>query len=497
MIEHRPAPTSQLAAFDLKKKVLRLEALYDASRSVATARDEAVLLDEVLSRTVPVLDAGGGFCAVFEDRGQSGHATSVGMHATPTMVSILSDPFVLDVCRVTEPLRRGETVVLGQDVKSAAGVVLRSAGGEALGVLSVFDRESRGGGATSFDGEDLRFLASVAALVSPALAAMRQLRALSDDVDRLREENRALKSSLQAGDLLVGDSAPMRRVKEMISRAAASRASVLIRGESGTGKELAAKLLHAGSTRWDGPFIAINCAAVPESLLESELFGIERGVATGVDHRLGKFELASGGTIFLDEIGDAPLAIQAKLLRVLQERVVERLGGRQTIPVDVRVIAATHADLLAEIGQRKFREDLFFRLRVVEVHLPPLRDRKEDIPRLAAHFLARIAEREGRRLSLTRAAVAELLRYPFPGNVRELENLLEGSAALVPADVIDAGDLQFSLARVSSNTSGSQDLASMEREHIRQVLVSVGGNKSRAARMLGINRRTLYRKNVT
>lgn len=497
MSDPRTVSTASVSAFDLKKKVLRLEALYDISRSVANARDETVLAEEALSRTVPVLDAGGGFCAVFEDRGQSGSVSAVGLHPPPAIVSVLSDPFVLDVCRTNDPVRRGETRLLNVEVRSAAGIPLRAPSGEVLGVLSVFDKESRGGGSASFEVEDLRFLASVAALVSPALGALRQIRALAEDVDRLREENRALKGSLRAGDLLVGDSAPMRRAKELIGRAAASRASVLIRGESGTGKELAAKLLHAGSPRREGPFIAINCAAVPESLLESELFGIERGVATGVEQRLGKFELASGGTIFLDEIGDTPLPIQAKLLRVLQERVVERLGGRQPVPVDVRVVAATHADLMEEIRRRRFREDLFFRLRVVEIQLPPLRERKEDIPRLAAHFLARIAEREGRHLSLTRSAVAELLRYSFPGNVRELENLLEGSAALVAGDLIDAGDLQFSLAPVAAAGLAAHDLASIEREHIRQVLVSVGGNKSRAARMLGINRRTLYRKNVT
>ncbi len=270
-----------------------------------------------------------------------------------------------------------------------------------------------------------------------------------------------------------------------------------MRGESGTGKELVARLLHSASPRRDAPFLALNCAAVPETLLEAELFGIERGVATGVEARLGKFELASGGTIFLDEIADAPLAIQAKLLRVLQEREIERIGGRRRIPVDVRVVAATNIDLEKAIRERRFREDLYYRIRVVEIPLPPLRDRREDVPRLIGHFLSRIASREGRRpKALTREAVARLLDYPFPGNVRELENLLEGAAALVPGDTIEAGDLQLGTSRPPEGSNGSLDLATLEIQHIRRVLESVDGNKSEAARILGINRRTLYRKNV-
>jgi transcriptional regulator with PAS, ATPase and Fis domain len=300
-------------------------------------------------------------------------------------------------------------------------------------------------------------------------------------------------------EILVGDSPAMRRAKELVARAAASRVNVLVTGESGTGKELAAKLLHAGSPRREGPFLALNCAAVPESLLESELFGIERGVATGVEARIGKFELANGGTIFLDEIGDTPLAIQAKLLRVLQEREIERIGGRAKVPVDVRVVSATHRDLPAEIRGGRFREDLFYRLRVVEIRMPALREHREDIPRLAGHFLGRIAARDGRRApSLSRDAVKALLDYPFPGNVRELENLLEGAAALVSGDTIEAADLQFGIAREGADEPlvTSVDLRNVENAHIRRVLAEVKGNKSRAAKLLGVSRRTLYRKRI-
>jgi transcriptional regulator with GAF, ATPase, and Fis domain len=480
--------------FDLKKKVLRLETLYDVSRSLASVRDEQELLEEVVTRVVAVLDAERGFGATFEDGGRGGQTFGVGFSEAPDPIAVAGDPFVLDLCRAKAPLSRVAEPLLGAVTRSAGGAPL-VAHGRVLGVLVVADREARGE-AASFDEEDRRFLGSLAALAAPSLDASRQFRALTFDVDRLREENRSLKGTLDIDEVLVGDSAPMRRVRDLVARASASRVGVLVRGETGTGKELAAKLLHAGSPRRDAPFIALNCAAVPESLLESELFGIEKGVATGVEARLGKLELADGGTLFLDEIGDAPLAIQTKLLRVLQEREIERVGGRQRIPVDVRVIAATHADLPELIKRRQFREDLYYRLRVVEIGMPPLRERREDIPRLAAHFLSRIAVREGRpALSLSRDAVAALLSYRFPGNVRELENLLEGAAALVPGDVIEAADLQLGVAREREAGDG-QDLGSLERAHIRRVLDSVEGNKSRAARILGINRRTLYRKTV-
>jgi DNA-binding NtrC family response regulator len=491
-------PARDLEAFALKKKVLRLETLYDVSRSLTATRDEKALLEEILARAVPVLDAARGFAAAFEDAEGSGTVASLGLEAEPGPLAVASDPFVLDLARAKTALSRGKETVLGHAVESVAGVPLL-VGGRVLGILVVLDREARGGDAPTFDEEDRRFLVSLAGLVAPTLDAARRFRALAADLDRLREENRSLKGSLGVDEILVGDSPAMRRAKELVARAAASRVNILVTGESGTGKELAAKLLHAGSPRREGPFLALNCAAVPESLLESELFGIERGVATGVEARLGKFELANGGTIFLDEIGDTPLAIQAKLLRVLQEREIERLGGRSKVPVDVRVVSATHQDLPAEIRAGRFREDLFYRLRVVEIRMPALRERREDIPRLAGHFLARIAARDGRRApSLSRDAVKALLDYPFPGNVRELENLLEGAAALVSLDTIEAADLQFGIAREDAEDLRvtSADLRNVENAHIRRVLAQVKGNKSRAAKLLGVSRRTLYRKRI-
>ena len=261
-------------------------------------------------------------------------------------------------------------------------------------------------------------------------------------------------------------------------------------------------MIHARSERAEKPFVPINCAALPEPLLESELFGIERGVATGVEPRLGKFEVASGGTLFLDEIGDMPLSLQAKLLRVLQEREIERVGGRRRLPIDVRVLAATHARLPERISRGEFREDLYYRLRVVEIPLPPLRERREDIPKLVRHFLERFAARDGREVPhVDRDAFASLLAHDYPGNIRELENVLEGAAALSQAGVIHREDLQW-LPTLGAGggkvaldgDSAPANLRDLEELHVQRVLKLAGGNKSRAARLLGISRRTLYRK---
>jgi len=266
-------------------------------------------------------------------------------------------------------------------------------------------------------------------------------------------------------------------------------------------------MIHARSERGQMPFVAINCAALPETLLESELFGIERGVATGVEALSGRFETANGGTLFLDEVGDMPLALQAKLLRVLQEREIERVGGRKRIAIDVRVLAATNARLSEKITRGEFREDLYYRLRVIEIALPPLRERREDIPRLARHFLERFAAREGREVStIDREAFAALLGHDYAGNIRELENLLEGAASLCRDGVIRLEDLQWLPSRAPGRFEGASEpeasgempnLRALEERHIRRVLKMAGGNKSRAARLLGISRRTLYRKKVS
>src|SRR6185436_9147189 len=257
----------------------------------------------------------------------------------------------------------------------------------------------------------------------------RQVERLETRSEQLAEENKALRGRLLdevAGRRIVAHAASMRRALDMVERVAPRGVSVLLRGESGTGKDLVAKLLHLLSGR-SGPLVALNCAALPESLLESELFGIEGGVATGVQARPGKFELADHGTLFLDEIGDMQTSLQVRLLRVLQEREVTRIGGRRPIPVDVRLVAATHQDLEALVREGRFREDLYYRLKGVEIELPPLRERRQEIPHLVRTFTEEFCRREGIPVPQFRSeALALLLAHDFPGNVRELQNLVEG-----------------------------------------------------------------------
>src|SRR4051794_12479192 len=262
---------------------------------------------------------------------------------------------------------------------------------------------------------------------------------------RLEDENRALRARVDRTRTMVGESQAMRQLREQVAMAAPTNGRVLIYGENGTGKELVARTIHALSRRRTGTFVEVNCAAIPDDLIESELFGHVRGAFTGaVADRRGKFEVADGGTIFLDEIGDMSLKTQAKVLRVLQEQTMEPVGGTASIKVDARVVAATNKDLQTEIRGGRFREDLYFRLNVIPIFVPALRDRQEDIPLLADHFMADFGREYGRRLkTFERGAVGALQQYPWPGNVRELRNVIERLMIMVPGDTISASDLSF------------------------------------------------------
>jgi transcriptional regulator with GAF, ATPase, and Fis domain len=492
--------------FETQHKLLLLETLYDAGLSLGSLPSEEALVEDVLGRAVGVLDASRGYFATFGEGGARRAETRVGFPRRPSEELVAEDPFLREVLGSETAVRRERIKFLKVAVGNVVGVGIR-AGGREVGVLVLADKEARRGGKAAFDEDDARFLASLAGLSGMAIENRRRLERLTRDRERLEEENRRLLDETgraAAGRLFVGDSPAARRVLDLIVRVAPARISVLLTGESGTGKELVARMIHAKSERAEKPFVAINCAALPETLLESELFGIERGVATGVEARPGRFETADGGTLFLDEIGDMPLPLQAKLLRVLQQREIEPVGGRKPIPIDVRVLAATNARLPERIARGEFREDLYYRLRVVEIHLPPLRERREDIPRLARHFLERFAAREGREVpTLDREAYASLLAHDYAGNIRELENLLEGAAALCRGGVIRREDLQWLPQHrvVREGPPGTPEgdvpnLRTLEERHIQRVLKMAGGNKSRAARLLGISRRTLYRKKI-
>jgi two-component system response regulator HydG len=322
---------------------------------------------------------------------------------------------------------------------------------------------------------------------------------------RLREENRRLREEV-AGRYrlhnLLGKSPAMQTVFALIRQAAPGDVNVLITGESGTGKELVAKALHFNSARADRPFVPVNCAAVPAGLLESELFGHVKGAFTGaIGNRRGLFREAEGGTLFLDEIGDMAPELQAKLLRVIEDRVVRPLGSDEAVPLNVRLIAATNRDVAARIRDGLFREDLYYRLAVIPIQLPPLRDRKEDIPLLAEHFLRRATEAAGKTIrGFTPEAMAALLRHPWPGNARELENVVERSVTLTAGDQISQAALLLDLSPVPVPTATLAQMAprptlrKLTDEYTSLILRETGGDKAKAASILGVSKRTLYRR---
>ena len=320
---------------------------------------------------------------------------------------------------------------------------------------------------------------------------------------RLLSENQELREALSARhriEGIIGESGQMLEVLSLVRRVAPSEATALIRGESGTGKELIAKAIHFASPRAAGPLVRVNCAALPETLLESELFGHERGAFTGaVTARKGRFEVADGGSLFLDEIGDLPLHLQAKLLRVLQEREFERVGSSRPIRVNVRVLAATHRDLEELLKTGQFREDLYYRLNVVTIVLPPLRERRQDLPLLIDHFLRHFAEKNGKKIrGFTHEAREALLRYDYPGNVRELENLIERAVVLTRDEVIGKEDLPLIVQEPETDDTRDPSLPAavegIERQMIREALHQSAGVQTRAAELLGISERALRYK---
>jgi two-component system response regulator AtoC len=324
---------------------------------------------------------------------------------------------------------------------------------------------------------------------------------------RLRDEVKVLRKAVDkvaSFDELRGTSPEMQKVFQLIDKAAKSNVTVLVTGESGTGKELVARALHKHSQRKDGPFIAINCAAMPESLLESELFGHAKGAFTDAkSERKGLFVRSTGGVLFLDEIGDMPLGLQVKILRALEERTVRPVGGDEEVGFDARIVSATNRDLALSVEDRTFREDLFYRLNVIQIRMPPLRDRGRDIVTLAQHFIDQFATEMGHQVKgLTTNAAERLLAYSWPGNVRELKNSMEHAVALTSCDQITVEDLperirRYDTSHVLVTGENASELVSMEeveRRYIARVMASVNGNKALAARILNFDRKTLYRK---
>lgn len=322
------------------------------------------------------------------------------------------------------------------------------------------------------------------------------------EVRDLRDENIRLKKNLSecfSFPNIIGDSPEMNKVYDLIGKVSKIDSTVLILGESGTGKELVASTIHYQSDRKGGPFIKVNCAALPENLVESELFGVEKGAFTGADRRKpGRFERADKGTIFLDEIGELPAGVQTKLLRVLQDGSFERVGGTQTLKVDARVITATNKDIKREVQEGGFREDLYYRLNVIPIRMPPLRERKEDISLLIDSFLANYNCAFGKKVTLSSDTIMDMFDYDYPGNVRELKNILERLVALASTDVIETDALPEHVAKrrekMTTTVSLAEVAAEAEKEYITRILKSAKGNKTKTAKLLGISRKTLWEK---
>jgi Nif-specific regulatory protein len=364
--------------------------------------------------------------------------------------------------------------------------------GEVVGAFEVLNKRSG-----VFNQEDEELLKSLAAQAAIAIQTARSMGELARENADLRREV----EGRGARGRIVGTSLRIQSVLQLIDRIRDSSVNVLISGESGTGKDLAARALHYSSPRSRRPFVALNCAALPENLVESELFGIERGVATGVNQRIGQFQAADGGTLFLDEIGDLSLPAQAKILRALEARVVERVGGRTPIPVDVRVLAASNKDLEGEIRKGNFREDLYYRLKVIHLHMPSLRDIREDIPMLANHFLAECCRDSGKQLEFSAGVLRQMSQAEWPGNVRQLQNEIKRLVACARGRTITEEDLlegipvkPRAVAAAPSGESLKNAVENLEREMIASVLRSTGNNQQKAAKTLGLSRQGLINK---
>jgi len=378
-----------------------------------------------------------------------------------------------------------------------------------IGVFQVLNKKEG-----RFTSEDEQFVEALASQAAIALENAQAVTNLENRQQALLEENQSLRNQVEerfTAKSILGTTSRITEIRSLIERTAETIVSVLVTGENGTGKELSARAIHYMSPRKKGPFVAVNCAALPETLVESELFGIEKGVASGVERRIGRIESANGGTLFLDEIGDLSLTAQAKLLRVLQEREVEWVGGRKPVPVDIRLVAATNKDLKDEISKSKFRQDLFFRLNVIHVHMPPLREIRADLPLIATFFLRKYSKEMGRDVeTISSDAMKALTAYDWPGNVRELENEIKRAVVLTSGGRIEVDDLSESLREerlissdLSSQGSPSGDgkqqsiknrVTTLEIQMIRDAMTQANGDKRRAAKMLGLSHQGLLNK---
>lgn len=498
--------SEQQKLWQLEKRVFQLQTLFEVAQTLSRCRDHADVYRRILATMAGTFGASTGIALIREDtawRVVASHGVQIEFEAANAYL---------------REHRFGAGTAQHQQELLAALLERESAGeatftlwehmivrGEIVGGL-FFDRKILGEAYTRDDGELLQAVCSYASHVLENLQLYDELETARQ---RLAAENISLRQQVReelGSHQILGTSKGIKRVLENIQNFARSDATVLIFGETGTGKELVARAIHYASPRADGPFIAINCTAIPETLVESEFFGIEAGTATGVGKRIGYFEQADRGTILIDEIGDMPLSSQAKLLRTLQERTVRRVGGEQEIHIDVRVIAATNKNLREHIKDGQFRQDLYFRLGVLELHLPPLRERREDILVLAKHFIETRQARMGKNIGGLSQEVQLLLEsYPWPGNVRELENEIERLVTIVDdGEIVQPEHLspRFHQELLHDSAAGHLEMTGtlreavdqLERRLIRQALRQARGNKSQVARQLGLSRLGLQKK---
>ncbi|MDE3057378.1 MAG: sigma 54-interacting transcriptional regulator [Bacteroidota bacterium] len=480
-------------------------ALYDIAQSINSILDPEELLDKVLEIAMEHLDAERGLILLNNKESESGFDVVAAKNFTDVHSSnklAASSSVVKKVLSSGEPVLTFDALsderfeasrsIVSQKILSIICVPLRKmghterdAGGDTTGALYLDTTKTRG----KFTQETLKFLAVFGHLAGIAIDNARRY-------DSLRKENERLKNEVGAATLhgeLIGRSKTWKATLDFVMRIVDTDASVIISGESGTGKELIARAIHFSGMRKDKPFMAVNCSAIPEQLLESELFGYKKGAFTGANtDKVGLIEYANGGTLFLDEVGDLPLALQAKLLRVIQEREIRRVGDVQDRKVDVRIVSATNRDLNEEIKQGRFREDLYFRLNVISVPLAPLRERKEDIPLLARFFMEKASAAHKRQVkSLTAEAMEKLLKHPWHGNVRELQNVMERAVVLSRGEEITEADLHLQLLTEEDLVQSGLTLDEFERKLVEKTLTEMNDNRTKTAEALGVSLRWL------
>jgi len=487
--------------WELERQVFQLSTLFEVAQTLAVCRDTAGIFANVLAILAGTFGAGRAAAFARDHETSRWHCVvSRGEYSVETINTRLQENGIHNLEQIKQHLQ-ALFAISQENLLASAALNIQE---QTAGVFFLGPKLS----GEPYRDADLELLNAIASYTAQALENLRLYEALREAQEKLRLENLSLREAVKkefAASAILGQSAAIQKVLTQLRNFAKSEANVLIYGETGTGKELVARAIHYNSKRADGPFLGINCTAIPENLVEAEFFGIEPGTATGVKKRLGLFEQANGGTLFIDEVGDMPASMQAKLLRALQERSLRRVGGDREIAVDVRVVAATNKSLANAIRENRFREDLYYRLAVLELQIPPLRERREDVALLAKNFLAQFEKRVGRQITgLSAEIIRALEAYDWPGNVRELENEIERLVTFAEeGQLLQPEHLSTKFVRPREiKNAGPQKaftklrdaMDDMEKRMLAAAFEKWRGNKSQMARELGLSRLGLQRK---